>query len=518
MYQSVIINRAFKIFLFIFLHIIIIFPIVVFFIPYFSKFTSVLNFSFYGIIVVAYYILQTIFAMRNRKHMNSVHNKYAQQVHNEKVNLMVVGYREEPKLFKNCLLSIMNMKNIDKVFIVVDGNEEQDLYMVNIAQEVFSNSTYINFNTLLSKDKNIYIPELNMKYIIISQPHAGKRHALYTGYYLNSLTNSYALVATDSDTIIEPDCAKKMLDIMIEKDCMAVAGQVDIINKYDSLISFISYLRYWYAFNLERAAQSFNNFVMCISGPLGLYRTEAVNKMIDQWVNQEFLGKECTYGDDRHMTTLLLSNLYKIYYTHQAKCYSETPETYIRFFNQQTRWTKSSYREVFFIFRALIDLSFFLTIDIMYQVFYGIFLLGALIYIFFFGNFIQLGIYMSILAGQNILKALIPIIVEKNYDFVMYFMYSLSYVFVIAPAKIYALLTITDKGWGTSPRLTKINKYKDYIFPFIWFSFILSGIIINIYRNRYSFISDYNYIFVVCVFGLYIIGYILFKIIQRIKQ
>lgn len=49
----------------------------------------------------------------------------------------------------------------------------------------------------------------------------------------------------------------------------AVGGDVQILNLSESYISFMSSLRYWMAFNVERACQSFFDCVSCISGPLG---------------------------------------------------------------------------------------------------------------------------------------------------------------------------------------------------------------------------------------------------------
>ena len=48
----------------------------------------------------------------------------------------------------------------------------------------------------------------------------------------------------------------------------AVGGDVRILNPLDSWVSFLSSLRYWVAFNVERACQSYFHCVSCISGPL----------------------------------------------------------------------------------------------------------------------------------------------------------------------------------------------------------------------------------------------------------
>ncbi len=56
----------------------------------------------------------------------------------------------------------------------------------------------------------------------------------------------------------------------------AVTGNVEIWN-LENMISYSSALRYWFAFNVERAADSFFGVVNCISGPLGLYRREIID-------------------------------------------------------------------------------------------------------------------------------------------------------------------------------------------------------------------------------------------------
>lgn len=52
----------------------------------------------------------------------------------------------------------------------------------------------------------------------------------------------------------------------------AVGGDVRILNPLDSWVSFLSSLRYWVAFNVERACQSYFHCVSCISGPLGEWK------------------------------------------------------------------------------------------------------------------------------------------------------------------------------------------------------------------------------------------------------
>ena len=74
----------------------------------------------------------------------------------------------------------------------------------------------------------------------------------------------------DSDTKLDTLATLELCKVL-ESDPSygAVGGDVMILNLKESYISFMSSLRYWMAFNIERACQSFFNCVSCISGPLG---------------------------------------------------------------------------------------------------------------------------------------------------------------------------------------------------------------------------------------------------------
>ncbi|OCT56978.1 hypothetical protein XELAEV_180041603mg, partial [Xenopus laevis] len=112
----------------------------------------------------------------------------------------------------------------------------------------------------------------------------------------------------DSDTKLDPLATLELVKVLESNDRYgAVGGDVRILNLNDSYISFMSSLRYWIAFNIERACQSYFDCVSCISGPLGLYRNDLLQTFLESWYNQKFLGTHCTFGDDRHLTNRMLS-------------------------------------------------------------------------------------------------------------------------------------------------------------------------------------------------------------------
>ncbi|CAM5176099.1 unnamed protein product [Eretmochelys imbricata] len=96
----------------------------------------------------------------------------------------------------------------------------------------------------------------------------GKREVMYTAF--RALGNSVDYIQVcDSDTKLDPSATVEMVKVLeANKRHGAVGGDVRILNVADSFISFMSSLRYWMAFNVERACQSYFDCVSCISGPL----------------------------------------------------------------------------------------------------------------------------------------------------------------------------------------------------------------------------------------------------------
>lgn len=237
------------------------------------------------------------------------------------MGLAVVGYREEPGLFTQCLESIKKLNYPDpvKVIVVIDGDAPEDKEMAILFQKIFPESPILALPELLSVSfeklrqqqtekatdynqllRDTFTLPTDTTPVCYMQPHRGKRHAMYTAFRVLIAAGCEAVMSTDSDTKFDPNAMLEMERALYWfPNIGAAAGDVRIWNSHDSLLSFMSSLRYWMAFNIERAAQSFNRCVTCVSGPMGIYRTHVLEEILDDWISQTFLGMECTYGDDR---------------------------------------------------------------------------------------------------------------------------------------------------------------------------------------------------------------------------
>jgi hyaluronan synthase len=445
---------------------------------YFTDVGSLIVVSAYGIYIGLYSFIQILCSWLNRRNIEKITREALPS--DKFYNILVVGYREDPVLFKRCLESISLFTynhNVNKILVIVDGDSQEDEYMVDIFNDVFL------LDSTVEKTYEGYT-NTTEKVICIPQEHGGKRSVLYTGLKLSCEQGVYGVICTDSDTVFDQDAVRNLQVVLeYEEDIGAVTGMVEIINR-GSVIAYMSHLRYWFACNIERAYQSYNGCVLCVSGPLGVYKTEYLELFLEDWVNQTFLGTPCTYGDDRHLTNNILLLGKKVLYTHLAVCYTDTPESVVRFFTQQVRWCKSSYREVLWTVKCLGLHSSSMTVDLIYQTLYSLLVLGSLVYIVYFGTSTQLLIYIFTITFFNNMKGLYAVFLTNEMRYLLYSLYGFVYISIIVPARIYAGFTMKNVSWGTSSRLNLFDKLDAGIVVLgVWNMLLLAGVCWNIARD-----------------------------------
>ena len=211
--------------------------------------------------------------------------------YNAKTTTIIPVYNETKENLKNCIESAVNQEN-NEVIVIDDGS-------TNGIQE--------------------YIKELAKEYDfkgIFFKKNKGKRYAQNAGIIAS---NREIIVTLDSDTILEKGAIKELIKPFNDRMVAGVTGNCCVSNENESWLTRLIAARYFTAFNLERYYQSKLNIVTCCSGVLAAYRREYVIPILHEYLNTNFLGKRLTYGDDRHLTMLLLKN-YKIKYSYDALC------------------------------------------------------------------------------------------------------------------------------------------------------------------------------------------------------
>lgn len=455
----------------------------------FEKFGGIFYVTGYGALSISYYFATTVFAYLNRRQVNN-------NTHRDlpPVSVHVVGYKEDPNYFRSCLESVgkLSYRNLKHIAVVVDGNGEDDMYMADIAKEVFGENVVsidldfipsvrgsdglgleLGSPTTLSGRPVVYV---------VTQPHAGKREVIYTAYLISKGSEAEFFVNTDSDTILDKHAVDELVYMVTDDEVNAVAGRLEIFNKINWL-TYLTAARYFIAFNIERASQGYHGVVGCISGPLGLYRISAVRLVVEEWVSQTFLGNKCTFGDDRHMTNKLLSLGGKIKYTHRSFAETETPSTYARFVAQQTRWSKSYWRELV-LQSGWATRHWYLMVETVYGVLFPVLISVTLISVIFTRTWWSLLAILAVTFTMPLIRCLVVyVFFEHNALVLLGVFYPIMYFTTLLPVKFVALFTMGQNNWGTSSRKKVVNTYGPVVPVVVWVILLVSGLVWHAIRT-----------------------------------
>ena len=373
----------------------------------------------YVLLVVIYlwyrFILRFISELKSKK-------KYI--ILDKKVSIIVPIYNEKEYLLELCVDSLIKSE-CKKEIILVDDHS--------------TNNTAKTIKEL--KKKYPYIIAIRLK------QNMGKRYAQYYG--MQFATGDF-IVTVDSDTIIRKNAIVELIKPFNDQKIGATTGNVRAFNREKNLLTKMIDTRYQNAFTFERYGLSSYGIVTCCSGVISAYRKDVIDEIKDIYISQKFLGKNCTYGDDRHLTNLFIKKGYKIVYVNDAIAYTEVPTRYKQYIIQQLRWKKSFLRESFVILPYAIKNNKLLTFEILITLIIPFFSLMARI----------IGIYLVItnpIVFLPILASIVLIAFMRN--MLLFFEDPISAKYSIPFAILYelviywlywiALFSLWDTSWGT---------------------------------------------------------------------
>jgi hyaluronan synthase len=247
-----------------------------------------------------------------------------------KISVIVPVYNEEKGIGKT-IDSILNSDYPkDKLELVVIDDKSKDSSL-----EVLNKKHAERAFTLVKHEKNL-----------------GKRHAMATGV---KYCTGDILVCIDSDTEVKSDAIKLLVQPFTDQEVFCVCGNGVVANEFEPEINntLTRLQKVWYAdsFRVRKGVESLFGIVICCSGVLSAYRKEKFEKVIDQWLNEKFLGHEVVSGDDRQMTNLMMQIGGKSVFQSNALAYTFAPHKFKKFLIQQLRWGRSAFRGMLFASR-----------------------------------------------------------------------------------------------------------------------------------------------------------------------
>ena len=273
-------------------------------------------------------------------------------------------------------IPLYKKKNYFVSCLVAVRNEEEviEKCVRSFLDQTYSNKEIIFINdastdctkTILDK-----YAEKGLIKVIHLKDNVGKKKALAQGMLI---AKGEIFAFSDSDSILAPDEVEKMVDVFnLDPLIGAVSGHCRALNGDKNLLTKAQDSWYEGQFSIRKAFESVYGSVTCVSGPLAVFRKDAIYNFIPAWENDRFLGKEFKFATDRTLTGFVLNcksigkklkNKYKdsqfvkekdyplkdwkVVYCKSARAWTVVPDSFRGLLLQQIRWKKSFIRNIFF--------------------------------------------------------------------------------------------------------------------------------------------------------------------------
>lgn len=236
------------------------------------------------------------------------------------LSIVTPVYNEDPQLFRTALDSWA--ANLPQQLIAVIDYTDTDCIAV--------------FHEFVSQHHN---RDIDFQLVVTQKP--GKRAALADGI-LASTMDIVALV--DSDTIWADDIRELILPPFADGAVGGVGTRQNVLKPQTlSQRLFDVYLDLRYLDEIRFLAAA-GDALTCLSGRTAVYRRSAVTPLVDELVNETFLGKPVISGDDKCLTHLVQRDGWKVCYQSNARVYTPGAERIRVFLRQRLRWSRNSWR------------------------------------------------------------------------------------------------------------------------------------------------------------------------------
>ncbi|MGG3311761.1 glycosyltransferase [Paenibacillus lautus] len=351
---------------------------------------------------------------------------------------IIIPCFNEADWIKRTILSCINQDYpVDKLEVIVvdDRSTDQSVQQIKDMIEV------------IHSEAERYATRERLSYTVLPE-NAGKRVALVKGV---EMAKHDLVVFVDSDSFLDPMAIRHLVQPFQDPKMGGVAGRTDVENKYTNNMTKLQTVRYYIAFRIMKAAESWFDSVTCLSGPLSCYRKELIMQHADAWLNQKFLGRPATFGDDRSMTNFILKT-HRTGYQDSAICSTIVPSQMKVFLKQQMRWKRSWLRESLragsFIWRKEPFMALFFYIGLIVPIAAPVVVAYNLMYVpIVYGIFP--GTFLMGLLLMALLMSLAHLLFRKSRLWVFGFVFCLFYEFVLLWQMPVAWFTFWKSTWGT---------------------------------------------------------------------
>ncbi|UPK05856.1 chitooligosaccharide synthase NodC [Bradyrhizobium sp. 170] len=396
--------------------------------------TSTVAVLSYALLSTVYKSVQTLYALPTD--VSSLDNAIDTEAL-PSVDVIVPCFNEGPRTLSACLESIASQDYAGKlqVYVVDDGSGNLD----DVAPV-----------------HETYTDDPRFKFVMLRE-NVGKRKAQIAAIRRSS---GDLVLNVDSDTVLAPDVVTKLTRKMQNPAIGAAMGQLTASNRSDTWLTRLIDMEYWLACNEERAAQARFGAVMCCCGPCAMYRRSALLLLLDQYETQFFRGKPSDFGEDRHLTILMLKAGFRTEYVPDAIAATVVPDSLKPYLRQQLRWARSTFRDTLLGLRLLSGLDRYLTLDVIGQNLGPLLLALSLL-----TGLAQLALTATVpwwtcimIAAMTAVRCSVAAFRARQVRFLGFSLHTLINLFLLLPVKAYALCTLSNSDWLSRKAASVPNK------------------------------------------------------------
>ncbi|CAN5154683.1 N/A [soil metagenome] len=173
----------------------------------------------------------------------------------------------------------------------------------------------------------------------VHTPIPGKRNAVKIG---TELSNGDITVLVDSDTVWTENTLSELLKPFADTKVGGVTTRQRILEPERSWITrwadWLENSRALYSM----PAQSVMGQVGCLPGRTIAFRRVILEKVMDKFMTERFMGVFLEVSDDRTLTNLTLKEGYRTVYQYTSLCFTDAPLQLKKLYKQQLRWARGS--------------------------------------------------------------------------------------------------------------------------------------------------------------------------------
>jgi hyaluronan synthase len=382
-------------------------------------------FTAYGIVVSAYIVSRFVFSLFYRRTKDAGLEPH--------VAIVMPGFNEEDAIADSLrsLLALDYPAGKLEIVAVNDGSTDGTLAeMRSVAREAGGRVQVIDLGT-----------------------NQGKRAAMAAGI---RATEAEIIAFVDSDSVLEPDALRILVQSFADQKVGAVCGHADVLNVRETWLTRMQAVRYFVAFRVVKAAESIFSAVTCCSGCFSAYRREAILPHLEWWEHQSFLGKPSTFGDDRSLTNCVLRS-WKVRYEARAVSHTLVPTTFKQFMVQQLRWKRSWTRESLivarFIWRKNPIAALSIYVGMVLPLIAPIVAVRTVVYLPLVDGAGLPAVYLLGVYAMAVAYGLYYIIAKPRYDGLWIYgvVFCFFYLFFLLWQTYWAIATARSASWGTRP-------------------------------------------------------------------